>query len=128
MEHHFGLHRLMSGAKPYFRSSNIRNGTSSKGFKHIENFSSHPESSIHSLQEIIQLFSSSDNVESQTDTNLDPFLSEISNLSIIEFDTQLLQSLAFIAGYQCSTKSIYAGGYTKPPLFFSGGYKPPVAK
>ena len=25
-------------------------------------------------------------------------------------------------------KSIYAVGYTKPPLFFSGGYKPLVAK
>ena len=55
-----------------------------------------------SLQEFIQSFSSLDSTDSTSDVDLDPFLSrliDISDLSAIECNLQVLQSLTFIAGY-----------------------------
>ena len=54
-----------------------------------------------SLQEFIQSFSSLDSTDSTSDVDLDPFLSrliDISDLSAIECNLQVLQSLTFIAG------------------------------
>ena len=52
-----------------------------------------------SLQDFIQSFSSLDNPVSSNEVDLDPFLSGIPDLSAIECSFQVLQSLAFIAGY-----------------------------
>ena len=54
-----------------------------------------------SLQEFIQSFSSLDSTYSTSDVDLDPFLSrliDISDLSAIKCNLQVLQSLTFIAG------------------------------
>ena len=51
------------------------------------------------MQEFINSFSPVDSPPSDTKIDLDPFLDELSDLSVIEYDTQTLQSLAFIAGY-----------------------------
>ena len=62
-------------------------------------FSSQSVSSNYSVQEFIQYFSSKDSASSGSGINLDIFLNEISDLSIIDCDIPTLQSLAFIAGY-----------------------------
>ena len=51
------------------------------------------------MQEFIQSFSTKDSSSSELEINLDPFLNEIADLSIIDCDIPTLQSLAFIAGY-----------------------------
>ena len=62
-------------------------------------FISQSDSSNYSVQEFIQSFSSKDSTSSGGEINLDIFLNEISDLSIIDCDIPTLQSLAFIAGY-----------------------------
>ena len=52
-----------------------------------------------SLHEFIQSFSPSDIADSSSEVDLDPYLIAISDLSAIECNPQVLQSLAFIAGY-----------------------------
>ena len=61
-------------------------------------FSNQNDSST-SLQEFIQSFSPSDSADSTSEVDLDPFLSAMSDLSAIDCKFQVLQSLAFIAGY-----------------------------
>ena len=60
--------------------------------------SSQAESSNLTMQEFINSFSPVDS-PSDTEIDLDPFLAELSDISVIEYVTQTLQSLAFIAGY-----------------------------
>ena len=99
LEHHFGLYRMMSGANYHVSYLQILETERRLKVSNIlKIFTTHPESNI-TLQDFIMSFSSSHLVESQTEVDLDPFLNEISDLSIIECDTQLLQSLTFIAGY-----------------------------
>ena len=62
-------------------------------------FSSQPVPSTSSFQEFIQSFSSLESADSNNDFDLDPFLHAISDLSAIECNIQVLQSLTFIAGY-----------------------------
>ena len=50
------------------------------------------------MQEFINSFSPVDS-PSDTEIDLDPFFAELSDQSVIEYDSQTLQSLAFIAGY-----------------------------
>ena len=61
--------------------------------------SSQAKLTISIMQEFINSFSPLDCPPSDTKIDLDPFLDELSDLSVIEYDTQTLQSLAFIAGY-----------------------------
>ena len=57
LEHHYGLYRLMSGANYHISYLQILETERRLKFSNILRiFSSHPESSIHSLQEFIQLF------------------------------------------------------------------------
>ena len=51
------------------------------------------------MLEFIIYFSPVYSPPSETKIDLDPFLEDVSDLSIIEYDIQTLQSLAFIAGY-----------------------------
>ena len=66
-------------------------------------FSKQTVSSTTCLQEFIQSFSSIESTDCNIEVDLDPFLSTISDLSTIEYDIQVLQSLASIAGYSIPT-------------------------
>ena len=62
-------------------------------------FSNQTVPSTSSFQEFIQSFSSLESADSNNDFDLDPFLHAISDLSAIECNIQVLQSLTFIADY-----------------------------
>ena len=100
LEHHFGLYRMKSGAN--YHVSYLQIIESERRLKVssiLKLFSSQSDSSNYSVQEFIQSFSSKDSASSGSEINLDIFLNEISDLSIIDCDIPTLQSLAFIAGY-----------------------------
>ena len=62
-------------------------------------FSNPTVTSTSTLKEFIESFSPLSSEQTDFEFDLDPFLSATSDLSIIECSTQVLQSLAFIAGY-----------------------------
>ena len=100
LEHHFGLYRMMSGSNYHVSYLQILESERRLKVSNILNlFSSQTVSSPSSLQEFIQSFSSVDSVDSDCEIDLETFLNAISDLSVIECSTQVLQSLAFIAGY-----------------------------
>ena len=62
-------------------------------------FSKQTVSSTSCLQKFIQSFSSIESTDCSIEVDLDPFMNAVSDLSTIECNIQVLQSLAFIAGY-----------------------------
>ena len=100
LEHHFGLYRMMSGSN--YHVSYIQIFESERRLK-ISNilkmFSNPTVTSTSTLKEFIESFSPLSSEQTDFEFDLDPFLSATSDLSIIECSTQVLQSLAFIAGY-----------------------------
>ena len=102
LEHHFGLYRMMSGANYHVSYLQILESERRLKVSNILSLFSDQIVSTTSLQEFIQSFSSLDSTDSTSDVDLDPFLSrliDISDLSAIECNLQVLQSLTFIAGY-----------------------------
>ena len=101
LEHHFGLYRMMSGANYHVSYLQILEAERRLKISHILKLfsSSQAKFTISTMQEFINSFSPVDSPPSDTKIDLDPFLDELSDLSVIEYDTQTLQSLAFIAGY-----------------------------
>ena len=100
LEHHFGLYRMMSGAN--YHVSYLQILESERRIKVssiLKLFSSRSDTSNYSLTDFIHSFSSKDNNLPECDVNLELFLDEIADLSIIDCDLPTLQSLAFIAGY-----------------------------
>ena len=99
LEHHFGLYRMMSGSNYHVSYLQILESERRLKVSNILSLFSNQTVSSTSLQEFIQSFSSLDSLDSSSEVDLDPFLSAISDLSAIECSFQVLQSLAFIAGY-----------------------------
>ena len=97
LEHHFGLYRMMSGANYHISYLQILESKRRLKVSNILNlFSKQTVSSTTCLQES---FSSIESTDCNIEIDLDPFLNTISDLSTIECDILVLQSLAFIAGY-----------------------------
>ena len=87
LEHHFGLYRMMSGAN--YHVSYLQILESERRLKVssiLKLFSCQSDASDYSVQEFIQSFSTKDSSSSELEINLDPFLNEISDLSIIDCD------------------------------------------
>ena len=100
LEHHFGLYRMMSGANYHISYLQILESERRLKVSNILNlFSKQTVSSTTCLQEFTQSFSSIESTYCTIEVDLDPFLNTISDLSTIECEIQVLQSLAFIAGY-----------------------------
>ena len=63
-------------------------------------FAGQQDTSLQSIKAFVKSFSSPDSTSEASDEfTLEPFLDEIPELSTIECSSQVLQSLAFIAGY-----------------------------
>ena len=108
LEHHFGLYRMMPGANYHVSYLQILESDRRLKVSNILSLFSDQIVSTTSLQEFIQSFSSLDSTDSTSDVDLDPFLSrliDISDLSAIECNLQVLQSLTFIAGSISETLS-----------------------
>ena len=98
-EHHFGLYRMMSGTNYHVSHQQILESERRLKVSNILSmFSSQPVPST-SFQEFIQSFSSLESADSNNDFDLDPFLHAISDLSAIEYNIRVFQSLTIIAGY-----------------------------
>ena len=99
LEHLFGLYRMMSVTNYHVSYLQILESERRLKVSNILSmFSSQPVPST-SFQEFIQSFSSLESADSINDFDLDPFLHAISDLSAIECNILVLQSLTFIAGY-----------------------------
>ena len=99
LEHHFGLYRMMSGSNYHISYLQILETERRLKLSSILNiFTDQQDTSFQSIQSFVNSFSCP---YSTTDGeyNLEPFLDEINDLSTIDCGSQLLQSLAFIAGY-----------------------------
>ena len=98
LEQHFGLYRMMSGSN--YHISYLQILETERRLKLSSVFTQQSHSS--SIQTFIKSFTSPDNINTDDDDDfiiLDPFLEDIGDLSSIECSAQVLQSLAFIAGY-----------------------------
>ena len=100
LEHHFGLYRMMSGANYHVSYLQILESERRLRVSSILNlFSKQTVSSTSCLQKFIQSFSSIESTDCSIEVDLDPFMNAVSDLSTIECNIQVLQFLAFIAGY-----------------------------
>ena len=99
LEHHFGLYRMMSGSNYHVSYLQILESERRLKVSNILSMFSNQTISTTSLQEFIRSFSSLKDSDSIDEVDLDPFLMAISDVSAIECNIQVLQSLAFIAGY-----------------------------
>ena len=83
----------MSGANYHLSYLQILEAEIRLKISHILNLfsSSQGKFTISTLQEFINSFSHVDSPPSDTKIDLDPFLDELSDLSVIEYDTQTLQ-------------------------------------
>ena len=99
LEHHFGYYRMMSGSNYHISYLQIlETERRIKVSSILSMFSSQHLSSQQSIRTFIQSFSSpSCNINNQF--CLEPFLNGIPDLSTIHCSSQVIQSLAFIAGY-----------------------------
>ena len=90
---------MMSGANYHVYDLQILESERRLKVSNILSLISNQNVSSTSLQEFIESFSPSDIADSSSEVDLDPYLIAISDLSAIECNFQVLQSLAFIAGY-----------------------------
>ena len=100
LEHHFGLYRIMSGANSHIPFLQILETERRLRVSNILKLSSNqPDTNQLSIRTFIQSFTSMTPETTEDPINLDPFLDEIEDLSVIEFESHVLQALSFIAGY-----------------------------
>ena len=100
LEHHFGLYCMISGTNYHVSYLQILESERHLKVSNILNlFSKQTVSSTSCLYKFIQSFSSIESTDCSIEVDLDPFMNAVSNLSTIECNIQVLQSLAFIAGY-----------------------------
>ena len=90
---------MMSGANYHVSYLQILESERRLKVSNILSLISNQNVSSTSLQELIQSFSPSDIEDFSSEVDLDPYLVAISDLSAIECNLQVLQSLTFIAGY-----------------------------
>ena len=64
-------------------------------------FSEQSQTNSLSIQMFVQSFTSmtAETIETTDSINLEPYLAEIEDLSVMECDSQVIQALSFIAGY-----------------------------
>ena len=101
LEHHFGLYRMTSGSNYHLSYPQILETERRLKLSSVLNIF-FPTIQLFLHSDIHQSFTSLDNINIDDDDDfiiLDPFLEYIGDLSSIECSTQVLQSLAFIAGY-----------------------------
>ena len=99
LEHHFGLYRMMSGSNyhiSYFQILETERRLKLSSILHL--FNDQP-SSFQSLQSFIKSFSPPVDTSFDDGITIEPFLDGIGDISSIECSCQIIQSLAFIAGY-----------------------------
>ena len=100
LEHHFGLYRMMSGSNYHISYLQILETERRLKLSSVLKMFSQQSNSSQSIQTFVKSFSSyAINSDEDDDMILDPFLESIMDLSSIECTTQVIQSLAFIAGY-----------------------------
>ena len=99
LEHHFGLYRMMSGSNYHISYLQILETERRIKLSSILNMFTDQQNSFQSIQTFVKSFSSPSVTSSDDEIVVAPFLDEIGDLSSIECSQQILQSLAFIAGY-----------------------------
>ena len=101
LEHHFGLYRMMCGSNYHVSYLQILETERRLKLSSVLNMFSQQSNSCQSHSNIRQVlfFFYAINSDEDDEIILDPFLEGICDLSSIECSTQVIQSLAFIAGY-----------------------------
>ena len=92
---------MMSGANYHVSYLQILESERRLKVSNILSLFSNQNVSSTSLQEFIQTFSPSDIAVSSSEVDIGPYLIAISDLSAIECNLQVLQSLAFMLDIQC---------------------------
>ena len=99
LEHHFGLYRMMAGSNYHISYLQIIETERRLKLSSILNMFAHQQDSFQSIQTFVKSFASPSTDSNDNRIDLEPFLDGIGEIFSIEYSQQILQSLAFIAGY-----------------------------